>query len=39
MSDFHNIKQDPKDNCVEYIHNIESIKDELELNFDWKIDE
>ena len=39
MSDFHNIKQDPKDTCVEYLHKIESIKDELELNFNYKIDE
>ena len=39
MSDFHNIKQDPKDTCVEYLHKIESIRDELELNFNYKIDE
>ena len=37
MSDFHNIKQDPKDTCVEYLHKIESIRDELELNFNYKI--
>ena len=39
MSEFHNIKQDPKDTCVEYLHKIESIKDELELNFNYKINE
>ena len=39
MSYFHNIKQDPKDTCVEYLHKIDSIKDELELNFNYKIDE
>jgi len=39
MSEFHNIKQDPKDTCVEYLHKIESIKDELQINFNYKIDE
>ena len=37
MSEFHNIKQDPKDTCVEYLHKIESIKDELQINFNYKI--
>ena len=33
MYEFHNIKKYPKDTCVEYLHKIESIKDELQINF------
>ena len=39
MYEFHNIKKDPKDTCVEYLHNIESINNELQINFNYKIDE
>ena len=39
MSEFHNIKQDPNDTCIEYLHKVEDIKSKLEFNFNYKIDE
>ena len=39
MSEFHNIKQDPNDTCIEYLNIVESIKNKLEFNFNYNIDE
>ena len=39
MSEFHSIKQDPNDTCIEYLNIVESIKNKLEFNFNYNIDE
>ena len=39
MSEFHNIKQDPNDTCIEYLHKVEDDKIKLQFNFNCKIDE
>ena len=39
MSEFHNIKKDPNDTFIEYIHKVEYIKSKLEFIFNYNIDE
>ena len=39
MSGFHNIKQYPNDTCIEYLNVVEIIKNKLEFNFNFNIDE
>ena len=36
---FENIKHEPSDTCVEYINKVLSIKNDLELNFNYIIDD
>ena len=39
ISRFKNIKQEHSDTCVEYLNNVLSIKNDLELNFNYIIDD